>query len=507
MYTLGAFLGLIAFWGAWNVLAVAHDNSNTRNRYGVLYVIAGALGIYTLYYFAFLLIAFNIWAAIELVKRGRGDRRIRTDLLRWVALQIGILILYGPWLGIALRQILDPPVPPWRSPVSMWSAIVQAWGALSFGQSVEPRQVSYVLLLPAALFLIGLIFTLRRSISQGLALVLYTVCPIVLIMLVSVWVPLFHTRYVFTYSPAFYLVLAAGLAWMLRRMRWAGILIALVWFAITGYSIYAFHYDARYSSDDFRAAVHYIAQNVRPGDAVLIDAGYVYPIFTYYYPYVVGWRGRLVDYDPASVTTQGTVVLQTGTIGGSSNLGWGLPDSDFYSTDETQTAQSLEKVFAAHPRLWVLRAYDTVVDPDGFIRSWLENHGRMFEDKIFPGESYIRVQGFLTQKQPIFAAPPLSEVSDLTFGDGLRLLGYSSQSDNAESGKDFDIDLYWQAENRLSSNYRAIIELTDKNGSPWVRSDELLLGTAYPTSQWIPGEVLRQPCNTPRSRGNTCGGI
>ena len=40
--------------------------------------------------------------------------RRRRDLLPWLGSQAAVLLLYLPWLPVAARQALDPPVPPWR---------------------------------------------------------------------------------------------------------------------------------------------------------------------------------------------------------------------------------------------------------------------------------------------------------------------------------------------------------------------------------------------------------
>ncbi len=51
--------------------------------------------------------------------------------------------------------------------------------------------------------------------------------------------------------------------------------------------------------------------------------------------------------------------------------------------------------------MWVYRIYDTVTDPSGFVRTWLEAHGQKFEDQVFTGESQLRVQGYLTGRDPL----------------------------------------------------------------------------------------------------------
>lgn len=507
MYTMGAFFGLLAFWGTWRFLQTSALQPQTATRCGwICYVIAGVLGLYTIYYFAFLLITLNVWAATHFARGWRADsKRVRALAASWVCAQIAILILYAPWLGTAVRQALNPPVPVWRSPVSLWEIIVDSWSALTFGQSVIPAQVSYALAFAAALYGLGAVVTYRRNANLSFGLVLYTVLPIALIALASWYTPLFHVRYVFTYSPALYLVLAAGIFWLCTRTPVAGIVALVIWLALTGYSLFEYQHNPRYRSDDFRGAVHELAAHVRSGDAILINAGYTYPPFVYYFPDELVWRGRLVDFDPATLPLTGTVVLQTGSIDGSSSLGWGRPDSDFYATTKAETAKSLQAVFDTRPRLWVLRAYDTVVDPDGFVRHWLDENGRRFEDQVFGGESYIRAQGYWTQKAPSFQHPPLDTNTGLLFDERLELLGFVGPLVSVHTGSALEIDLFWQAHQRLSDDYGVMLELVDGSNRIWARSDELLGGSAYPTSRWLAGEVLRQPVRIVVPEGTPLG--
>ena len=56
-----------------------------------------------------------------------------------------------------------------------------------------------------------------------------------------------------------------------------------------------------------------------------------------------------------------------------------------------------------HPRLWVYRCYDTVTDPNGTVRDYLDQRFLKLEDVGFAGSSYIRVQLYQTSPQ---GAPP-----------------------------------------------------------------------------------------------------
>jgi uncharacterized membrane protein len=515
MYTLGASLGLFSLYTLLQLLARAGCKMQSTGRvYWVGYILSATLALYTLYYFAFLLVFLNLFVlGWWLWVRRQGVRA--SVLWHWLLAQLAVILLYLPWLPIALHQAMDPPVPPWRAFTPFWRLIIESWSALALGQSVEPRTVWPVLVVIAILYGLGVVHLgagLRPQPSLRLAEVCtlhptsfvlwgYTLVPVLVIYLASLWTPLFHVRYVFTYSPAFYILVAAGLAWLRERWRpglWLALSLIVV---ISAYSIYNFHFEPRYATDDHRAAVKYIADRWRPGDAILINAGYAYPTFLYYYDGAIAWRGRLVDYEgrasgwagPSTALRAGPVVLQTGSIGGAANLGWGNPQSDFYPTTEHETVQALERVFVSHARLWVFRAYDTVTDPDGVIRSWLDEHGLKLDELLVRGESGIRVQGYLTYREPNYERPPLEHPLKVSLGGRVTLLGYERESASVASGEPFDLTVYWQPEEQLDVDYHLFYGLFDGRGRLWAQGDEIPIGPLYCPSRWVAGEVVRHP--------------
>jgi hypothetical protein len=330
----------------------------------------------------------------------------------------------------------------------------------------------------------------------------YTFGPLALIYLVSLAVPLYHVRYLFTYAPPFYILLASGLAWLARRARPLAALAALALLAGSAFSIRELHTNPRYAADDFRAAVRFIAARWRPGDALLVNAGYAYTGFWYYYNGPIAGRMRLTDFQlpaqPAAAAAEYPLLLQSGSIGGDPNLGWGDPDSDFYATDQAETAAALARVTEAFPRLWVLRIYDTVTDPDGFIRGWLAANTIPFEDQVFDGEAFMRVQGFMSSNQP---APP--QATPIALEGGISLLGWQSAS-SAPAGGPLDAVLWWQAdlppEQRPDTPYAVSLKLwaSPSRGEPGqaypvAQQDEWPLGSLLFTSAWPAGRPVRHP--------------
>lgn len=504
MYTLGSLLALIS---TWLMVRLLDDRPQDRRPSDFIfllgYVLATAAGLYSLYYFVFLILAQNaMLLAWALSGTGAPWSRLSgraPALRRWYASQAAVALLYLPWLPVALHQATQPPVPPWRGPVSVLQASAESFTALAFGQSVDASIWWPAVLLIAGLYVAG-VRELRRGATSGspevapspaLVLTGHTWIPIALILLISLAVPLYHVRYVFTYAATFSIVVAAGLVTAARWRASAAALTLAIIVLGSAASAQSYFTQPTLVADDHRGAVKYIVDHWRPGDAVLINAGYVYPAFLYYYNGAVAWRGRLTDFSqpPAS---PGVTVLQTGSIGGSSQLGWGDPRSDFYPTTAADTLAALDQVAASYQRLWMYRCYDTVTDPDGAIRRYLDGHYAKLDDVGFAGSSFMRVQ--LYQTAPTgnslpSGAIPLAGPDD--FANQVRLLGYFLQGE-ARSGQPLYLNLYWQAQRVLGVDLKAFVILRDDAGvvAQW---DAQPVGPLRPSRQWAPGTVQYDP--------------
>ncbi|MGC9334547.1 MAG: glycosyltransferase family 39 protein, partial [Anaerolineae bacterium] len=496
MYTLGAALGLGLLDVVLSLLA-GSPNRGFRLQWLVLYALVAALGLWTLYYFAFLLVALNLMVVPWWLARWWRDRRHSRWLGGWVLAQASALLLYAPWLPVAWRQAMDPPVPPWRGPVAVGELLLESGSALSLGQSADPAWAWAGLLLFVLLLILGLLARARpRFHGWGSGLLAGCVfLPVLLIGLASLVTPLYHVRYVFTYSPPFYVLAAAGVAWLGQRWRSLAWLSLAAIVVLSAGSIYAYHTNPRYASDDHRAAAQFLADAWRPGDAVLVNAGYAYTALVTYWdgdPFV--WRGRLVDGTVAALETgaeTGPVVFQTGTLDGDPSLGWGDPDADFYAVSRDGAARALEQLFSTFHRVWVYRIYDTVTDPGGFVRGWLEEHGTQFEDRVFTGESQLRVQGYLTERDPLSG---VTERHDEAVGDGsLVLAGSALRGTELEVGGHLDLELVWRVVGPLPDDILLFAGLFDAEGCRWAQVDERPLGPRFPVDEWPAGAVVRTP--------------
>jgi 4-amino-4-deoxy-L-arabinose transferase-like glycosyltransferase len=488
MYTLGAALGICAVYCG--LRALSHpDKPDSIRLFWAIYVAAAVVGLYTLYYFAFLLLVLNGFFLLYALRPAFRPRALRS-----LVLANGLALLaYLPWLPTAWRQATESPVPPWRTLASFspWPILLESWSALSLGQSAEPTAVWPILCLTLVLFILGLLYLnyLPTFQPSTLFLLLYTFSPLLLIYLLSFFTPLYHVRSLFTYSPAFYIILGAGLTWLnLRTWRWLTLTAASLLVAACSFSIYQYHVNPRYRADDYRAAVGFIQSHWQPGDVILVNAGYVYTAYLYYNELPNLQRQRLVPYQKP-IDNNRPLLLQTGSVDGGPQLGWGDPRADFYAMSAAETLTALEAVAQDFARLWVLRAYDTVTDPNGLIRAWLAEQTIPLEDQPFAGESNIRAQGFLLPGANVL--PRQGQM--VQFADGLTLAGWSLPDQQWQSGQTIPVKLWWRAESRPGVDYKISLKL-------WTPTAELAAqgqdtwpaGTLYRTTAWPIGQSVYQ---------------
>ena len=532
MYTLGAALGLLCLWAVlrWHDhTRRSHPQKSGEFGWLAIYAIAAALGLYTLYYFAFLLIAINLMAMVLWYQQRLRVSDASRAAMHWIAAQIAALVLWSPWWLVFWRQITEPPVPPWRELISLRAILEESLAALVVGQSPPGGTYWPWAVLGALLLGLALASEVRRAgrpptdpanpdagVRFPLALLTgYTLTPLAVIYILSLFLtPLYHVRYLFTYAPAAALVIAAAIQHLKTRRRWLreGALAGLL--LISGASLSEFWYNPLYRTDDHRAAVAELAANWRPGDALLVNAGWVYTALEVYWPHeLVGFDGvvppelaeprRLTGVGAEDVPTSPAMaapLFTTGSVDGPPSLGWGLAESDFYPMAQDQTAQALATLAATHTRIWHYRLYDTVSDPQGFVRQWLTQNTALRWERPYPGRDYLRVQLFETTGEPPSASAPIEDA--VQFGDALLLASHVAPA-NQTAGGYLYTTLNWQALEGLkqsASELRMSLRLYPVNeddapvDTPAAQVDAAPLA---PTTTWEPGKRYRQPLALP----------
>jgi hypothetical protein len=151
----------------------------------------------------------------------------------------------------------------------------------------------------------------------------------------------------------------------------------------------------------------------------------------------------------------------------------------------------------------VYRIYDTVTDEGGFIRDWLDRHGIKYQDIVFSGVSNLRVQGFVTDRDPLLGA---TAGESFALADGSLVLASSPKLPPAVGvGDSLDLALVWEVGAQPADDAILFAGLFDPTGRRWAQTDERPLGPLYLAKDWAVGSVVRTPLRVQVPTGTPLG--
>ena len=100
-------------------------------------------------------------------------------------------------------------------------------------------------------------------------------------------------------------------------------------------------------------------------------------------------------------------------------------------------------------------------------------------DRVTLGYVVVPWQGTLYVAEPV----------DANLGNQISLLGYDV-ADSASPGTEFDVTLYWEAQQPPDDDYVVFVHLLDADGQLVGNHDGPPMDGRYPTGAWSPGEVV-----------------
>ncbi|MGD9147825.1 MAG: DUF2079 domain-containing protein [Anaerolineae bacterium] len=89
-----------------------------------------------------------------------------------------------------------------------------------------------------------------------------------------------------------------------------------------------------------------------------------------------------------------------------------------------------------------------------------------------------------------FDAPSPQHALDADFGGQIRLLGYDLEQATRNTGHESRLRLYWQAQAPVDTSYTVFAQLLGPAGDVRAQVDAVPQGGGYPTTWWLPGEVV-----------------
>jgi mannosyltransferase len=277
MYAMLTIVGLAA------TLSLARALPEGSGRWLATNALLNLVGLYTHYFYLFLILAQYLYLAFTL-------RRHRRAFWRWFLANGVVALLYLPWGLTILRGRLSGAQIAWVPALSLGSVWQTLW-EFSVGKE-QPLSA------PGAFMTLVLIGGLTSSAVAGRGKRDATVrargdspipglvwtcllVPPILVALISLRQPLFYSRFLQIILPAFLLLAAAGLM-RIPRPEAGAILVGLV--ALSGITALNDMYSMPARHDhDWRAAMDYLASNAEVDDLIAFRGGQGSHGYWYYY--------------------------------------------------------------------------------------------------------------------------------------------------------------------------------------------------------------------------------
>jgi mannosyltransferase len=456
---------MLAVWAAlstYYILRITSYDSRFASRLTpyVLYVLAAAAGLYTQYTFVFMLLVHNVMMVASLL--ARRQRWLRRGLA-WMAAQTAVVLLYLPWLPVALSRTggwgVEPEPYPWDT------LLMDVARCFAYGHTLPAEQARLGSVVVLLLLWNGLWRARKEKTGQVGALALWALAPLGLMFGLGLYRAA-YLKFLLPSSPPFCLLLAWGALsfWQdipglierenLRIVRIASALL-LACLAVGAAwplprALSNLYFDPAYARDDYRGMAQFVRSMEGPGDAVLLIAPNQWEVFTYYYP------------DTERV----------------------YPLARQRPPDPPAVAAELGEIAARHPRLFVLYWGDAEVDPHRVYESWLGAH------TYKAGEQWWERVRLAMYGVPDREASTPAERTDVRFGEAIALEGYSLLTPQVGAGDVIQVTLFWRADAPLAERYKVFVHLLDSNGQLVAQVDREPGADLLLTTSWQPGQLI-----------------
>jgi 4-amino-4-deoxy-L-arabinose transferase-like glycosyltransferase len=426
------------------------------------YVLTAAAGIYTHYAFPFVLVVHNLIAVVWLIVQRQGWRKWAT----WLGLQVAAVVLYLPWLSVALQRI-----PEWQSPAPAYQlgpALLDTFRWFVFGRTILTASVTVALGAVGLFLLVPFLpsrFTFHvsrstlHSLHSALFLLAWWLIPIALIFALGLYKEA-YLKFLLVCSPAFCLLFARGImtAWHVARgsvslARSWQVLVILLLILVAIFSIQSLshlYFDPAYARDDYRSIARRIQHEARPGDAILLHAPNQWETFTYYHR------------DDSNV----------------------FPLARVRPVTEQAAADELSQITSRYKRLFVLYWAETEPDPQRFVERWLD------ANTYKVSETWYGTVRLAIYAVPVAQSNQPDHTLDVQFGDSIRLTGYSLAGESAAPGDIVQLALFWKTAAPIAARYKVFVHVLGADGSILTQVDREPGGGLVPTTIWQPGQIV-----------------
>jgi hypothetical protein len=278
----------------------------------------------------------------------------------WVKAQIGILILWLPWIYFFIKQAGEVYQRFWI-PAPTWDSVLQV--LQSFLITSEPIQANIAIVIwsvYALVLCLGLVH-FRSRMPRFLFLAALFVIPFLGELIVSIWRPIFWDRTLIWTTIPLILLLAAGISQLKFRFL---IIFVLGSFCFLNLFFVSDYYKF-YQKEDWNSAARFIAGYTEKDDLILFNSNSVEIPFDYYFqPYETYYRIQVEERGvPQDLFESGIMEPQM------------TPDD----------IPGLISLLKGHQRVWLVYSHNSYTDPQGLIPQTLASQMKLIETDEFVG--------------------------------------------------------------------------------------------------------------------------
>lgn len=198
-----------------------------------------------------------------------------------------------------------------------------------------------------------------------------------------------------------------------------------------------------YDPEAYQALMQELESEEREGDAIVLDTPSQMEIFGRYY------EGGATFYP--------------------------LPRSQPF--DEGEVAQDLKEIVARHQRIYAI--FGGEGGSGHYVEKWLKMNAYPALEAWY-GDARLLLYGA--------SAEVGQEPLNAKFGEEIFLTGYHLAKEEVERGDILLLTVLWEAETRISTDYKVFVHLLNEDGSILAQHDSQPMGGVRPTSGWRIGE-------------------
>ncbi len=276
----------------------------------------------------------------------------------WVKAQIGIFLLWSPWLIPFIRQASRVDQEFWL-PKPTWETVI--WTLRALLNPSAPGQVSRIMTwVLCGVLCLGLVYY-RKKLSMFLFLAVLFAVPILGELVVSLRRPIFIDRTLIWIIIPLFLVLAAGIV----QLRFRFLMIVALGILGTNYLTSTGDYYRHVQKEDWNTAAGYVAYFAQKGDLVLFNDAFVQVPFDYYFKTWEDLYGIQVEKRgvPADMFTNDILEPK-------------MTDRD---------VPGLISLVSGRKRVWLVYSHNDYTDPKGLIPQTLASEMKLTRERDFYG--------------------------------------------------------------------------------------------------------------------------